>query len=144
MLMGSQINELIEKYWNGETSLEEEQMIKNHFKADPSLAMEGTYFRYLNKQKEKSMKEQQVASKVKKTWISAAATVTIGLLTAFLILNDSRKDPFAEENPEQAMEVARKALLMIGAGLNEGQNHAMELTKINKVKDELQKPSDSE
>ena len=36
MHMGSQIDKLLEKYWKGETSLEEEQIIKAHFKSAPS------------------------------------------------------------------------------------------------------------
>ena len=136
--MGSQIDELIEKYWNGETSLEEEQVIKNHFSTSPSLTHEGHYFRYLNKQKQLNMEAPKSASRKPRTWMSAAATITIGLVTALLVFNDANKDPFAEEDPEKALEATRNALMMIGAGLNEGQIHAMELTKFNKAKDELQ------
>jgi len=140
--MGSQIDELLEKYWNGETSLEEEQVIKTHFKSSPSLTHEGHYFRYLSKQKKLKMEESKKSSRKSKTWVSAAATVTVGLITAMLVFNDANKDPFAEEDPVRAMEATRNALMMIGAGLNEGQTHALKLTKFNKVKDELQDNSE--
>ena len=89
------------------------------------------------------MEEAKTGTK-KKTWISAAATITVGLMTAFLIINSANKDPFAVEDPEEAYEATRSALMMIGAGLNEGQTHALELTKFNKAKEELQKEAQSE
>lgn len=141
--MGSQIDNLLERYWNGETTLEEEAMIKSHFRSNPSLSNEGNYFRYLNKKGELKMEEAKTGTK-KKTWISAAATITVGLMTAFLIINSANKDPFAVEDPEEAYEATRSALMMIGAGLNEGQTHALELTKFNKAKEELQKEAQSE
>ena len=140
--MGSQIDELLNKYWNGETSLQEERLIKSHFKANPSLTNDGHYFKYLSKQKELKMEKVETSSNKSKTWLSAAATITIGLITAVLVFNDANKDPFAEEDPEKALEATRNALMMIGAGLNEGQIHAMELTKFNKAKEELQEDSE--
>ncbi len=144
MLMGSRINEFLEKYWNGETSLEEEKLIKAHFSANPALTNEGHYFRYLSKQNQVKMEEPKSSAKAKRTWLSAAATITIGLITAVLVFNDARKDPFAEEDPEKALQATREALLMIGAGLNEGQVHAMKLTKFNKAKEELQSEAEEQ
>ena len=140
--MELQIDELLEKYWKGDTSLEEERLIKSHFKSNPSLTNEGHYFRYLSNQKQTKMEDAKPAVKQSRKWLSAAATVTIGLITAVLVFNDANKDPFAEEDPEKALEATRNALMMIGAGLNEGQIHAMELTKFNKAKEELQEDSE--
>ncbi|WP_421762866.1 hypothetical protein [Ekhidna sp.] len=138
--MGSQIDKLLEKYWNGETSLEEEKVIKRHFKSNPALSNEGHYFRYLaNKKSAKYEGSKSITSK--KTWISAAATITIGVLTAALVFNDAKKDPFAIEDPEKALQATREALMMIGSELKQGQNHTLELTKINKAKEELQEES---
>ena len=135
--MESQIEHLLERYWNGETTLKEETVIKAHFRSNPSLSNEGHYFRYLSQQRTVNMEEAKPKVK-RKTWVSAAATITIGLMTAFLVINNANKDPFAVEDPKEAFEATRNALMMIGAGLNEGQVHAMELTKINKAKEELQ------
>ncbi|WP_420318286.1 hypothetical protein [Ekhidna sp.] len=138
--MGSQIDKLLEKYWNGETSLEEEKVLKAHFKSNPALTNEGHYFRYLSK--EKSVKYEGVKNSSKKrAWISAAATITIGIITAALVFNDANKDPFAIEDPEKAFEATKNALMMISGELQEGQNHTLELTKFNKAKEELQEDS---
>ncbi len=138
--MGSQIDKLLEKYWNGETSLEEEKVIKSHFKSNPALNNEGHYFRFLAKQKTQKYEGSKAISR-KKAWLSAAATITIGVITAALVFNDAKKDPFAIDDPEKAFQATKKALMMIGSELNQGQNHTLELTKINKAKEELQEDS---
>ena len=49
--MESQIEGLVDKYWKGETSLEEEKIVKEHFKSNPALTNESNYFRALNQKK---------------------------------------------------------------------------------------------
>ena len=141
MLMESPIEQLIEKYWNGETTLEEEKRVKSHFKTNPALSNESDYFRFLKKEQEIKF-EPKVKKNSRRTWLSAAATVAVGLITAALVLQESNKDPFAIEDPEKALEETRRALMMIGSGLNEGQSYALELTKINKAKEELKEESE--
>ncbi|GAB4244775.1 MAG: hypothetical protein Tsb0034_23110 [Ekhidna sp.] len=136
--MGSQIDELLEKYWKGETTLEQEKVIKAHFKQNPALTGEGHYFRYLSNQKNQKFEAPKSLKVKKKAWLSAAATVAVGLLTALLVINDAKKDPFAIEDPEKAFQATKEALMMIGAELNQGQSHTMELTKFNKAQHELQ------
>lgn len=138
--MGSQIDELLEKYWNGETSLEEEKRIKDHFKSTPTLSQDGKYFRYLAKEKNTTYEGPMVFKK-SKTWLSVAATVTVGVITAALAINEANKDPFAIDDPQKALQATREALMMISSSLNEAQDHTMELTKINKAKEELQEDS---
>ena len=137
MHMESQIDKLLEQYWNGETSLEEEKAIKSHFKSHPTLNNESHYFRFLVKQK--SVKyEGSKANNRKKARLFAAATITIGIITAMLIFNDARKDPFAIDDPEKALQATKEILMMIGSELKQGQSHTLELTKFNKAQEELQ------
>jgi hypothetical protein len=136
--MESQIEKLVDKYWKGETSLEEELVVKAHFKSNPALTNEGNYFRYLNSKKTEKYPGGKAKWKRANPWISAAATITIGVLTAVLVINDAKKDPFAIDDPAKALEATRQALFMIGSGLKDGQSYTMELTKINKAKHELE------
>lgn len=138
--MGSQIDKLLEKYWNGETSLEEERMIKDHFRKNPALSSESHYFRYLSKQKQVTFQGKKPVNH-RRTWLSVAATISIGLLTAVLVFNDAKKDPFAIDDPEKALRATKEALLMIGSELNEGQKHTLELQKFNKAEEELKEDS---
>lgn len=144
--MESRIEELMEKYWAGETSIEEERQIKAYFKANPSLTNEGKYFRAL------SGKQQVVAgksfahpgkSKRKAQW-SAAAVITVGIMAALLVFQDARTQrEFVVEDPQEAYEITRKALLMVSSGLNEGKSYSKELTKINKAQEIIKEQHDA-
>jgi len=139
--MESQIEQLLEKYWNGETSLEEEKKLKIYFQSNPSLTEEGHYFRYLSGQKKVTYNQPRVSFFKRHGWLSAAATIALGVLTALLVFNDAKKDPFAVEDPKAAFEATKNALMMIGGKLQEAKDHSLELTKINKAKEELQEDS---
>lgn len=140
--MGSPIEELKEKYWKGETTLDEEKQLKQHFRSSPALSKESDYFRLLKKEREvKYEGETKIPSR--RRWVPAAASISIGLITALLVLQESSKDPYAINDPEKALEETKKALMMIGSGLNEGHAYAMELTKINKAKEELKESSET-
>lgn len=144
MLMGSQIDELLEKYWKGESSLEEERLIKSHFKDSPTLGNESNYFQFVSETKAIKYQHSRHSYNHFRTWMSAAATITIGVITAILVFSEAKKDPFAEEDPQKALAATRNALMMIGSGLNEGQVHAMNLTKFNKAREELQSSSEKQ
>ena len=136
------IDQLVEKYWNGETSIEEEKQVKAYFKANPALSKQAEYFRFLKKEQEVKF-DHKAKNNAKRTWLSAAATIAVGILTAVLVLQERNKDPFAIEDPERALEETKKALMLIGAGLNEGQSYTLELSKINKAKEELSEESEA-
>ncbi|MEM6644148.1 MAG: hypothetical protein AAF616_14300 [Bacteroidota bacterium] len=140
------MDKLVEKYWAGETNLEEEKLIKDHFWQKSDNSQEGLYFRFLAKAKQQKaeLPDQKLAPKTSRlqSWLPAAATVIIGIFAAVLVFSKMQRDPFAEEDPEKALQITKKALLMIGGGLNEGQSHAMELSKFNKVNEKLKKDPD--
>lgn len=138
--MESQIDELIEKYWEGNTSLEEEKQIKAYFKENPSLAPQGLYFRDLE-QKSKIRSNQKFANPGKKTlkaWMSVAATISIGVFVGLMVLRDAgQRNDFEIEDPQEAYEITKKALMMMSTSLNEGQVYSTELQKLNKAEEIL-------
>lgn len=136
--MESQIKVLLEKYWAGETTVEEEQKIKAWYRENPSLTPDGTYFRALSgKQQVASGKRFAHPGKVRrKTQWSAAAAIIIGIMAAVLIFQDAKKQrEYVVEDPQEAYEITKKALLMVSSGLNEGRTYSEELTKINKAEE---------
>lgn len=130
------IEQLLEKYWNGATSVEDEQRIKMHFLTHPAFSKESEYFRFLKKRQEIKL-EKKGNKNIMRTWFSAAAIV-VGIITAVLVLRPVNQEPFAEEDPEKALEATKKVLMIVGASLNEGQYFTMQITKINKAKEELE------
>lgn len=133
--MESRTKILLEKYWTGESTLEEEQELKAYFKANPGLTPEGKYFRAISRLKEQpDVRFVHPGKSRRKARWSVAAAVTVGLLAAALVIQDARKQrEFAVEDPKEAYEITRKALLMVSSGLNEGKNYSKEITKINKA-----------
>lgn len=65
-----------------------------------------------------------------------AAVITAGLLTAVVVLQDARQQrQFVVEDPKEAYEITRKALLMVSSGLNEGKNYSKEISNINRAEE---------
>ncbi|WP_421875827.1 hypothetical protein [Marinoscillum sp.] len=142
--MESRINKLHAKYWAGETSLAEEAELKAYFKKNPSLSAEGRYWNALD-QKQKvtpasAMKHPNTTS-WKSKW-SVAAAITVGLIAAILVIQDARNPhEFAVEDPKEAYEITRKALMMVSSGLNEGKIYSQEIANINKAQEKITETS---
>ena len=138
------IKKLLEKYWNGETSVLEEQEIKDFFKKNPSLADEGLYFRGLSKQKEVhtgSSFQHPGKSVGKSNWYSAtAAAVMLGIVvSSFFITQQQKPKQFVIDDPKEAYEITKKALSMVSEGLNQGKTYTSEIEKFNKTQQILNK-----
>ena len=53
-----------------------------------------------------------------------------------MVFQDTKKQrEFAVEDPQEAYEITRKALLMVSSGLNEGKTYSKEITRINKAQE---------
>ena len=140
--MDWQTEKLLEKYWTGETSIAEEKLIKEYFKQNPELSMEGQYFR--NTVSEQSIIPAKAykhpGKKRRLAWISVAAAILIGLMTLpFIFVNETAQEQFAVEDPAEALEITRTSLMMVSNGLNKGKMYSKELNKFNKIKTTIKK-----
>lgn len=134
--MESRISLLMEKYWRGETSLKEEQEIREYYQTNPSLAAEGSYFRQLQERRELKMDAQAFKPRsMSGTWTMVAATI-VGIIAAVLVFQDAKKQrEYVVDDPKEAYEITRNALLMVSSGLNEGQVYTSQIHKINKAEE---------
>ena len=157
------IRHLLEKYWNGETSLKEESAISDYFNADnydPSLKREAELFQYYKMETGLKLAEtnsknilDRVASSSKKkgrviplVWngLKVAAVVTV-LVTAVWLINNEIKDnpeqldPIADtfSDPNEAFEETKKALLMISKNLGKGRTHAAKIKGFKDAEDKV-------
>ncbi|MBC3757695.1 hypothetical protein H7U19_04725 [Hyunsoonleella sp. SJ7] len=137
------IEKLLEKYENGETSLKEEQVLKNYFSGEdvaPHLEHYKPMFVYfLGNQQERFTKDLPLKPKRKFNykWMSVAAVAVIMLGVYFT-------DPFigadqCEENlvgtfcePEDAFNEVSKTLAMISNHMNKGTSTIGYLDEVNK------------
>ncbi len=136
------IESLLDKYWKGETTLEEEKLVKKHFaKQKTSENVDGSYFNGISKRKEMKYRGETPGFHISfnKRWVSLAATVIIGVMVGIISLQqDSSKDPYLVEDPEKALEITRNAFQMISNNLNEGKKYSREINNINKSRQVLE------
>jgi hypothetical protein len=158
-----QIKALLEKYYNGETSLEEEKLLRNYFTAnevDEEFAEDKAIFIFAT---EEAKRTNQLPDLGNEIWniiekneninrlknrklvhysLSIAASIAILVLSFFFVQNENHKQnaiTFNDtyDNPELAYLQAKEALLYVSSKLNSGTEHLKPIQKINKGKDEL-------
>jgi len=136
--MESQIEKLKEKYWKGETTLSEEKELKAYFSKNISSLPEPTYFRKLKLLSDNVSNDRfdNPGKNLKKSWWLAAASITIGIMVALAVFRDAQQyDPYLVDDPQEAYEITKRALMMVSVSINDGGTYASELKKINKAEE---------
>jgi hypothetical protein len=145
---------LIDKYYKGSTTLEEEEALKKHFSSmTDSNDPDSVYFRFLHEASIKNppgddfdekimglISEQESVPQKKnvilKYWYLAASFVLmIGLGYAYrdVLVPSKPQIQIVEtdtwEDPQKAFEETKKALLMLSSNLNKGETYVAEFSK---------------
>ncbi|GAA3598735.1 hypothetical protein Q4Q39_20025 [Flavivirga amylovorans] len=135
------IEDLLEKYENGETTLKEEQQLKHYFSQEtvaPHLEMYKPMFTYfLGNQQEQFTKDLPL--KTKRTfnykWISVAAVVVLmlGFYLKEPIVTSYEEYAYGTFNkPEKALDEVTKSLAMISSHFNKGTSTVNYLNEVKK------------
>ncbi|TJY34116.1 hypothetical protein [Pontimicrobium aquaticum] len=144
------IEKLIEKYDNGETTLQEEQQLKDYFSQEtvpPHLEVYKSMFQYFLYTHEEQF-TKDVPLKSKKTyslyqWISVAAVAVImlGIFTQFEIFQ-TQPQTLADLTPQERAEYeeAKEVLALFSSNFNNGTDKLMAL---NMVSDNFDKGTDN-
>lgn len=121
---------LLEKYFQGETSIAEEKELRNYFSSQdvaPHLEQYKAMFGFFiqAKQQEYAKEFPQSTQKTKFKWLSIAATVAVllGLVTFYMIDNEAPRvqDQLGTYNdPQKAFQETQKALALISSHVNVG------------------------
>ena len=156
------IDELISKYWNCETSLEEEQQLQAYFRNSPipeQLKETALLFQYFDEQKRKSltdvsfdrslMRKINPQSKGKLTSLlynsmRIAAGIVVLILAVWLVRLEVRESTPAEmedtyDDPKMAFEETKKALMMISKSFGAAEEQAKKINLFNEAQKEIQK-----
>jgi len=163
MLMDSnRIEELLNKYWNCETSLEEEQQLHTYFRTGnipDHLKETAALFRYFDESKKKTLNDLsfdsalankiQVAprGRVVKIFYNSmriAAGLAVLLMAIWFVRNEVRQTTPAEvvdtyDDPQLAFEETKKALLMISKSFGTAEEQAKKINMFNEAQEEIQK-----
>jgi len=134
------IEKLIEKYENGETTLKEEQQLKDYFSQEtvpPHLEVYKSMFQYFLYTHEEQF-TKDVPLKSKKTyslyqWISVAAVAVImlGIFTQIDFKSQSRT--LADLTPQERVEYeeAKEVFTLVSSKLNQGSENLMALNMVS-------------
>jgi hypothetical protein len=166
-----QLDELLQKYWNAETSLEEEQQLREFFAREPvparlpdgqeNLKETASLFRYFEMQKQVGMHDAHFDSELKKKLrkegkvisisMTQVARIAAGLLVvvaATFFIRQEIKKAYPDEpedtytDPKVAFEETKKALRMISKSFNKAQKQASKINILNEATEKIQHPED--
>lgn len=156
------IEELLTKYWQAETSLEEEQMLRQYFSSEDvpeHLKETAMLFKYYEEQKKEvisditfdsSLKEKAAGRKrgritsIFYNSMRIAAGVAVLLVAIWFVRTEVRKStPQAMvdtyDDPKLAFEETKKALMMISKSFGKAEAQAKKINLINEAQTEIGK-----
>ena len=144
----SRIEQLLTKYFEGETTIQEEQELVHYFncsKVDPSLTGYSSLFVYLSNESQTRSKQEIRLPKKKNNflkWLSVAATITVLVgLRSYFIQNFQSRESSAElgtfDDPKVAMEETQKALSLLSANVNKGINSVQYVQNYEDARDRI-------
>lgn len=120
------IESLLEKYFEGETSIAEENQLKDYFSSSDvaqHLQQYKPMFSYFVQAKqEQSVQVLPLTTKKRNVaWLSIAASVVVLLsVGTFAYFNSQPEDLGTYENPEIAFRETQKALWLLSGNVNKG------------------------
>lgn len=157
--MESRKNELLERFWEGQTNLAEEQELKQLVQQSKKESSEmKELFDYFENEKQKSLGDDfdaeilaQIASKTEKDtpvitmnqrfwqWSRVAAAVVVILAASFVYQQQQQQyvveDTF--ESPEMAYKALKEQLLMVSHYMNKGNESIEQLNHLNRAQEGL-------
>ena len=158
----NKIDALLERYWNGETSLEEEEQLRDYFRRDgiPEQYREtASLFRYFDGQKKKSLGDASFdATVLAKTAapkrgklvslvynaMRIAAGVAVLMMAVWFIRREVRETTPPEivdtyDDPKLALEETKKAFLMISKSFGRAEQETKKINILNEAREEIGK-----
>lgn len=134
------IEELVEKYLEGNTSLQEEKELKTYFSSDDvpvHLIQYKEVFGFYSEAKKETSKEIILSKKPNnKKWIGIAASIVLVTMIATYLYQNANKTQSVDtfDSPEEAFVETHKALQMVANNINSGMENATYLQEYEKTK----------
>lgn len=154
------IDKLLEKYWDGKTSLEEEKELQAFFReasVPESLKDTANLFRYFQQQKQLnitdisfdkdlrrkvSLPKGRIASLLFNSMRIAAGIVVL-FVAVWLVRMEVREGAVAEvdtyDDPRMAFEETKKALMMISKSFGTAEEQAKKINLFNEAQEDIKK-----
>lgn len=154
------LNELLQKYWNCKTTLEEEHELRTYFRSNvpESLKDTASLFRYFNQQKNHTISDASFERKLRKAVhagpggkmaslvynsMRIAAGIIVLVMAVWLVRLEIRKSAPVEmsdtyDDPKMAFEETKKALMMISRSFSTAEEHARKINVFNEAQQDIQ------
>lgn len=162
------IGELLEKYWNCETSLEEEQTLKTYFAQDDipeALKETAALFRFFEAEKNKRVEENfdatvtkqikarrvgKVVSMLSFAQVARIAAGIVVVVAAIYFVRQEVREAYPEEvavtdtydDPQAAFEETKKALMMISRSFGKARSEAEKIKMFNDAEKKIKNDED--
>ena len=141
------INELLDKYFDGNTTLAEEKELKAYFSSD-NVAPEHAQFKplfgyYTAEQTSETQKVFKLNKKPNRQWLWAAASVVVMIGIGLTVLQKNQDQPAqlgTFDDPEMAYQEAQKAFQLIAENLNKGKQNIQYLQEFENNKNRIFQP----
>jgi hypothetical protein len=155
------IEQLLEKYWNCETSLEEEKALRDYFSGSEvpeSLREASSLFRYFEAERAKGAGEdfeKKVTKEIRKrqggkiiSMVNAyriariAAGLLVVVVATYFVRQEVRKSYPPEiagtiSDPKMALEETKKALMLISRGFGKAREGASKVNMLNEAEQKI-------
>ena len=144
----NKIEIILEKYFQGETSIAEEKELRSYFSSPnvaPHLEQYKAMLDYFTQAKKQEFVQEipQITKKRNVMWLSVAASavVLLGIATFFMINNDelvNRKNELGTyKSPEMAFKETQKALALLSSNVNIGMESVMYVQEYENTKNKI-------
>lgn len=156
------IEELLHKYWNCETSLEEEQQLRDYFRSaevPDSQKETAALFNFFSEQKKRSLNdvsfEGEVMTRINKPQgrmvkffrnsMRIAAGIVVLMAAVWFVHTEVRENTPQEmvdtyDDPKMAFEETKRALLMISKSFGKAEEQAKKINLFNEAQEKVQSP----
>lgn len=157
-----QIEESLARYWNCETSVEEEQALREYFanaEFEGNMKEVAAMFRYFDQQRQlepadggpdasarrMANPKKQKLTQLLHNSLRIAAGIVVLMVAIWLVRSEIRQDTPQElvdtySDPALAFEETKKALLMISKGFGTAEEQAKKINLFNEAKQQIQNP----
>lgn len=154
------IEELLNKYWNCETSLEEEQQLRQYFTGSQipdALKETSALFKFFEEQKKKSLNDVsfdgEIMTNVNKprgqvvkffrNSMRIAAGIAVLMAATWFVRTEIRETTPQEmvdtyNDPQLAFEETKRALLMISKSFGKAEEQAKKINLFNEAQEKVQ------
>ncbi len=134
------LKEILKKYENGETNLEEEKFLKDYFVSDRAIPKEhsslASLFNYLN-ESEKDSFSGSISLKDKRSLKPYILLVASIFITGLVYLNHKYQK---QQKVNKIYAQVEKALFLVADGIDKGQEGILQLENLEKTKNKIFKP----